>query len=97
MTDFIIICHGRTEVILSKWLKEQTRASINVDSKNSGKNAIMLNNLVEFMKRNGYYSTSRLKRRFPEIEYRHRAGVKDLLIFTVMDVDVDKKLVNRVL
>ena len=94
MTDFVIICHGRTEMILSTWLRETTGLPIHIDGKNDGHNAIMLNNLVEFMKDNGYYSVSRLKRRFPDIEYRHRAGLKDLILFIVMDVDVDRKLVN---
>ncbi len=94
MTDFLIICHGKTEIILSRWLYRQTGARINIDSRNDGKNAIMLNNLIDFMKENGYYSVPKLKKRFRTIEYQHRVGVEDLVIFIVMDVDVDKKLVN---
>ena len=94
MTDFVIICHGRTEMILSTWLRETTGLPIHIDGKNDGHNAIMLNNLVEFMKDNGYYSVSRVKRRFPDIEYRHRAGLKDLILFIVMDVD--KQVLNKI-
>ena len=94
MTDFIAICHGRTEVILARWISQQSRVKINIDSKNDGKQAIMLNNLIAFMKDSDYYSESRLKRRFRDIEYKHEKGLKDLRIFIIMDVDVDRKTAN---
>lgn len=94
MTDFIAICHGRTEVILARWISQQSRVKILVDAKNDGKQAIMLNNLIAFMKDNGYYNESRLKRRFRDIEYKHEKGLKDLRIFIIMDVDVDRRTAN---
>lgn len=94
MTDFIIICHGKSEVILARWLQSRTRVRINVDSNNGGERSVMINNLNQFLDENGYKNSSSLKRRFPNIEYKNRIGLKDLRIFTLMDVDVDGKLVH---
>ncbi|MBE6524744.1 MAG: hypothetical protein E7Z65_07770 [Thermoplasmata archaeon] len=94
MTDFIVICHGKSEVILAKWLQSRTRVRINVDSNNGGERSVMINSLNQFLDENGYRNSSSLKRRFPNIEYKNRIGLKDLRIFTLMDVDVDGKLVH---
>lgn len=94
MTNFIVICHGKSEVILARWLQNEVRVPLNIDSRNEGKNSVMINSLKEFMKESGYYDSSRLKKRFPNIEYRNRKGFKDLRVFTVMDVDNDVSLVN---
>ena len=94
MTNFIVICHGKSEVILARWLQKETHVVLNIDSRNEGRNSIMINSLVEYMKLNGYYDSSKLKRRFPNIEYKNRKGFKDLRIFIVMDVDTDDSLVH---
>ena len=97
MTNFITICHGKSEVILAKWITKETRVHIDVDSRNGGNNSVMINSLLEFMKENGYYDSSRLKKRYPNIEYRNRKGFKDLRIFIIMDVDNDERSVHEYL
>ena len=94
MTNFIIICHGKSETILAKWLQNEAHIPLDIDSRDGGERSILLNSLVGFMKENGYYDGSKLKRRFPDIEYRNRKGFKDLRIFIIMDVDTDRSLVN---
>lgn len=94
MTNFIVICHGKSEIILTRWLQNELRVPLNIDSRNDGKNSVMINSLKAFMKENGYYDSSKLKKRFPNIEYKNRKGFKDLRVFTVMDVDIDESLVN---
>ena len=94
MTNFIIICHGKSETILAKWLQNEAHIPLDIDSRDGGERSIMLNSLVGFMKENGYYDGSKLKRRFPDIEYKDRKGFKDLRIFIIMDVDTDRSLVN---
>lgn len=93
MTNFIIICHGKSEIVLARWLQKETRVPLNIDSRNDGRNSVMINSLLEFMKENGYYDSSKLKKRYPNIEYKNRKGFKDLKIFIVMDVDTDESLV----
>ena len=47
MTNFIVICHGKSEVILARWLQKETHVVLNIDSRNEGRNSIMINSLVE--------------------------------------------------
>lgn len=49
MTNFIVICHGKSEIILTRWLQNETHIPLNVDSRNDGKNSVMINSLLEFM------------------------------------------------
>ncbi len=93
MTNFIVICHGKSEIILTRWLQNETHIPLNVDSRNDGKNSVMINSLLEFMDENGYNDSSKLKKRYPNIEYRNRKGFKDLRTFIIMDVDTDESLV----
>lgn len=95
MTNFIVICHGKSEIVLARWIQKETRVVLNIDSRNDGRNSIMINSLLEFMKENGYYDSSKLKRRYPNIEYRNRKGFKDLRIFIIMDVDTDGSMVQE--
>lgn len=94
MTNFIVICHGKSEIVLAKWIQNKTRVVLNIDSRNDGKNSVMINSLLEFMREGGYYDNSKLKRRYPNIEYKNRKGFKDLRIFIVMDVDNDESMVD---
>ncbi len=59
MTNFIVICHGKSEIVLARWIQKETRVVLNIDSRNDGRNSIMINSLLEFMKENGYYDSSK--------------------------------------
>lgn len=81
----IVVCHGRSEVKIVEYLKQNLRIPIEILSENKGKNSIQIGkSLDRFL--NTYLSTKRQLDELGEIEYVQKYPVK-LKIFILMDLD----------
>lgn len=81
----IVVCHGRSEVKIVEYLKQNLRIPIEIMSENKGKNSIQIGkSLDRFL--NTYLSTKKQLDELGEIEYVQKYPVK-LKIFILMDLD----------
>ena len=81
----IVVCHGRSEMKIVEYLKQNLRIPIEILSENKGKNSIQIGkSLDRFLKT--HINTKRQLDQFGEIEYVQKYPVK-LKIFILMDLD----------
>ncbi len=85
-TKAVIICHGKSELILVQSIKSNLRLSIELDSKNNGENSIQITSLINFLNRKGYKDVNSLIRKFPYID-RNKRKLINFKLFIIMDVD----------
>ena len=85
-TKAVIICHGKSELILVQSIKSNLRLSIELDSKNNGENSIQITSLINFLNKKGYKDFNSLLRKFPYIEHRKK-NLFNFKLFVIMDVD----------
>lgn len=86
----MIICHGKSEMILAQFLKNTTRLPIKIVANNKGNSSIQINSLCDFLGRRDLKTAKSLERNY-DVVVR-----SDLIVFIVMDVDdCDKDFENR--
>ncbi len=94
-TRAVIICHGKSEVILAQNIKSNLRLKIEIDSKNNGDSSIQITSLTHFLDTKGYKGINSILKKFPYIEH----SKKELLnfkIFMIMDID-EKELTEKMI
>lgn len=92
-TDTLVIVHGKSEEILCQSVSRMLRMPMVVFSRNEASEAITIEQLPSILTEDPFTSKKALHRRFEDLEYNGRRDdpMKDLRIFTIMDVDMDRR------
>lgn len=92
-TNTVVVVHGKSEIALVRRIQNLLRMPMVIVSRDNGKEAITMAQLPEFLSTGIFSSENSLHKAYPQLEYTPRAKIKmeRLKIFTVMDVDMDRR------
>lgn len=82
MKECIVICHGKSEVSIMKFIKQVYRLPIKIVSEDGGKNSVQITSLLNFLNRRDFKNLAYFLRTF-ELDKL----TKNTKIFTIMDTD----------
>lgn len=94
-TRAVIICHGKSELILVQNIKSNLRLKIEIDSKNNGDSSIQITSLLHFLKTKGYKGINTILKKFPYIEH-NKDKLLNFKLFIIMDID-EKELTEKMI
>lgn len=90
----IIICHGKSELILFSRLKSILRLPISIESNEKGKSSVKIQGIESFFKRGEFNEKKSFCKKFFQEEYsdlrkqkKFQILLNQLKIFIVMDID----------
>lgn len=97
--DTMVVVHGKSEALLCRRLSQLLRMRMEIVSRRGGEESILISHLPEFLSAYPFDSESSLHKEHPALGYTPRKGrrMPDLLIFTIMDVDMDSDLLRSYL
>ena len=81
----VIIAHGKSEMIFAEYIKRNLRLTIEVRSKNHGRQSIQVTSLMSFLNNTTFRSLSNLKKECL-FETQNRRP-KNFFVFPIMDLD----------
>ena len=85
-TRAIIICHGKSEVILCQSIKSNLRMPIEIESKDNGESSIQVTSLIKYLNNKIFKNSKSIINNYPKIEHeKHK--IKNCKIFIIMDLD----------
>lgn len=94
-TKAVIICHGKSELILVQNIKSNLRLKVEIDSKNNGDSSIQITSLLHFLNTKGYKGINAILKKFPYIEH-NKSELLNFKIFIIMDID-EKELTDEMI
>lgn len=94
-TKAVIICHGKSELILVQNIKSNLRLKVEIDSKNNGDSSIQITSLLHFLNTKGYKGINAILKKFPYIEH-NKSKLLNFKIFIIMDID-EKELTDEMI
>ena len=92
-TNTVVVVHGKSEIALMRRVQNILRMPMVIVSRDNGEETITISQLPEFLSTGAFSSENSLHKAYPQLEYTPRAKMKmeRLRIFTVMDVDMDRR------
>lgn len=82
MKECIVICHGKSELSIMKFLKQVYRLPMQIEGEKSGKNSIQITSLLSFLNRREYKNRKNFLKNF-ELD----KITKNTRVYTIMDTD----------
>lgn len=92
-TKAIIICHGKSEVILCKSIKSNLRMPIEIASNNNGESSIQITSLIKYLNNKIFKNSKSIINNYPNIEHE-KNRILNCRIFIIMDLD-EKELTEE--
>lgn len=89
-TKAVIICHGKSEVQICKYIKQNLRLSIEISARKNGSLPIQINSLESYLSNDVYKNLDSFINKFTKVNIDGKGKARKLLnfkIFIIMDTD----------
>ena len=93
-TKGVIICHGKSEYIFAKSLKNNLRLKIEIEGKDNGDQSIQLTSITKYLDNKWCKNIREISKKY-DVEYKKKE-LLNFKIFIIMDID-EKELTDEMI
>ncbi|MDK7114348.1 hypothetical protein [Staphylococcus pettenkoferi] len=86
LQNCIVICHGKSEYEIIKYIKNAYRIPVKIVAENKGKNSIQITSIMQFLNRREFKTKKQFENKFKIVVNSHTK------IFIIMDTDDCSKM-----
>ncbi len=85
----VVICHGKSEVQICKYIKTNLRIPIHIESRDKGKTSIQITSILDILNNLNYKSAKNLKKHLNDKLELKKDKIQDenFKVFIIMDTD----------